>query len=304
MNMKYDAVILIYNPDGLLYKCIQRILKQTVLPDKLFLIVTESASFDSEKLKAELACRGLDSERIRTVAISPEEFNHGNTRRMAADMCESDYMLFMTQDAVPANKRLTEELLNSLQSVRSDSLYEDVRPAVAFARQLAGKNSDIIERFSRIYNYPASSAFRTPEDLKRLGIRAIFCSDTCAMYNMDIYRKLGGFERDVDFNEDELFAYKALTNGYGVFYCAEASVIHSHNYSLKQQFLRSMEIAKSQKKHSKVFKNLKTEKEGFIFLKNGASFIASNGTFFDLIYFIVYCGVRFIAFKAGSRRTD
>ena len=42
--------------------------------------------------------------------IAPEEFDHGATRDMAARKSTADLMLFMTQDAVPADTHLVEYL--------------------------------------------------------------------------------------------------------------------------------------------------------------------------------------------------
>ena len=47
-----------------------------------------------------------------------------------------------------------------------------------------------------------------------MGIKTYFCSNVCAAYKKEVFRKLGGFERQVNFNEDMLFAAKAVQAGW------------------------------------------------------------------------------------------
>lgn len=289
---KLDLAVLLYKPDELFFKALSRIYKQEIVPDNIFLIITECADYDAQSLKNDLISRKLFSERIIIHAVSKNEFNHGNTRRLAADMSEADYLLFMTQDAVPSNTQLISNMLEGFKQ------GENV--AVCYARQLAAKDAKIIEKFSRIFNYPPKSELKTKADLTTKGIKAIFCSDTCAMYDLKVYRELGGFEKNVDFNEDELYAYKAEMNDYAVYYAADAKVIHSHDFTLTEHFHRSVEIAKSQKQNQKVFAAISSESEGIKYAKAGIKYILKKGSIFDLFYFITYCGVRYLGFFKGK----
>ena len=92
-------------------------------------------------------------------------------------------VICMTQDACPDNDRLTEELVHAL---------DNDRLAVAYARQLPRKESTILERYTRQFNYPAESREKTKADLKDMGIKTYFCSDVCAAYNRKKYIENGG----------------------------------------------------------------------------------------------------------------
>ena len=131
-------------------------------------------------------------------------------------------------------------------------------------------------------------------------IKAIFCSDVCAMYDMEIFNKLEGFERNTDFNEDMLYANKALLNGYLISYCADAVIYHSHNLTFTGQFKRNMEIARSQAEHPEVFEALNSESEGLSFVKNGVKYMFDNGSVLDAAAFVTDCGFKFLGFKAGK----
>lgn len=96
------------------------------------------------------------------------------------------------------------------------------------------------------FNLPDESRKKGKADIEEMGIKTFFCSDVCAAYRVDLFHKLGGFESPVIFNEDMFFAAKAVFAGYYVKYEAEAKVIHSHNYTVRQQFHRNFDLAVSQ----------------------------------------------------------
>ena len=54
------------------------------------------------------------------------------------------------------------------------------------------------------------------------GIKTFFCSNVCAAYRREIYEELGGFVRHTIFNEDMIYAAKAVEAGYSVAYAADA----------------------------------------------------------------------------------
>ena len=229
----FDIAYLLYKPQELFFKSVDRILRQNSLPERIWLLLTKDEKWNSNSLLDELKLRSISLDRIRILEIEKDDFGHGKTRNTAAELSDSDYLILMTQDAVPADFELTNELV---RSVKRDNT------AVAYARQVPYPDADPIEKYSRNYNYPSESMIRTQKDISKLGIRAVFCSDTCAVYDMKLFKKLGGFDQTADFNEDELFAYKALMNGYWVEYNSSARVFHSHSFTLKQQYIRYIEF--------------------------------------------------------------
>ena len=58
--------------------------------------------------------------------------------------------------------------------------------------------------------------------LRRLGIKTFFCSNVCAAYRREIYEELGGFVKHTIFNEDMIYAAKAVEAGYAIAYAADA----------------------------------------------------------------------------------
>ncbi len=123
-------------------------------------------------------------------------------------------------------------------------MQADLNIAICYGRQLPRPNAAPLERFAREFNYPAESILKTRNDIKTLGLKTFFCSNSCSAIRCSIFRKLGGFKNDVIVNEDMLFAAKAILNDYSVYYSAAAKVYHSHPYSLLQTFRRYFNIGR------------------------------------------------------------
>ena len=85
--------------------------------------------------------------------------------------------------------------------------------------------------------------------------------------------QIGGFESPVIFNEDMFFAAHAVQEGYKVAYAADAEVVHSHNYSVKQQFHRNFDLAVSQTAHPEIFEQVSSEAEGMRLVKNTMGYL-------------------------------
>ena len=113
---------------------------------------------------------------------------------------------------MPADDNLIEQLTEPLRD----------QVAVSYARQLPREDCAPVECYTRDFNYPAQSRIKSAEDLKTLGIKTFFCSNVCAAYRREIYEELGGFVKHTIFNEDMIYAAKAVEAGYAIAYAADA----------------------------------------------------------------------------------
>ena len=52
---------------------------------------------------------------VRLYQIDAEDFNHGLTRNLGVSKAQGNYVILMTQDAVPRNKRWMRELVDNLE---------------------------------------------------------------------------------------------------------------------------------------------------------------------------------------------
>lgn len=121
-------------------------------------------------------------------------------------------------------------------------MQTDPSIAICYGRQLPKLDANPLERFAREFSYPVESILKTASDIKTLGIRTFFCSNSCSAIRRAIFEEIGGFVDSVNTNEDMLFAARAIRAGYGVYYCAQAQVYHSHNFSFSDVFKRYLRI--------------------------------------------------------------
>ena len=272
MGSSVDVVIPIYKAGNDFASMLEKLYKQSKRPEHIYLLQTiekkDEKLFDIKKCSKELA------DIISVHPIKKADFDHGATRAYGALMAERDYVLFMTQDDVCYNEYVIENLLR--------------------------EDADEIERMTRETNNPSESVVKTKKDEKRLGIKTYFCSDVCAMYRLDVYKKLGGFVKKTIFNEDMIMAYKEMQAGFSVAYCADAKVIHSHSYTCKQQFVRSFDLGVSQRQYHEIFDKISSEKEGAGYAKKVIMYLMKKGKFIKTIYFMMQCGFRLIGYKLGK----
>ena len=215
---KADVIIPTFKPGDKLEKLLRRLLEQSVPVGRVIIMNTEEKYWDAERFES--LFEGEDTK-LTVCHIRQSEFDHGRTRHEGILKSDADVCICMTHDCVPYDRNLVKELLEALDASE--------RVAAAYARQLPAADCGVIERYTRDFNYPAVSRLKGKEDEDELGIKTYFCSNVCAAYKREIYRKLGGFIRKTIFNEDMIFAAKAMKNGYAVYYAADARVIHSQN---------------------------------------------------------------------------
>ena len=285
-----DVVIPVYKPDKKLQMVISRLMGQTIVPSNIFLIHTRSSEDDwhTEQLLQEVQ---TEYSVVQVVSIAQEEFDHGGTRDMAMHLCKSQYVLMMTQDAMPKNGKLIETLRNA----------QGEKISVVFARQEPAKDCRIIERYTRTFNYPAESHSAMEKAAQtNNGIKSIFCSDVCAMYDRIAYEEVGGFPGKVIFNEDEIFAAKSLKAGYDIRYEAQAVVIHSHNYSGVQYFKRYFDLGVSQADFSYIFNEYHAEDEGIRLVKQTFRYLMKRESYFDIPVLFYHSGMKLIGMKLGK----
>lgn len=287
--MRIDVVIPTYRPDERLITMIKRLREQTMAPNRIVLINTEQRYIDNL-----LRGRSYDSvgKYIEIINVSAREFDHGATRNKGAAGSVADYLLFMTQDALPANDRLLETMVNA---------FSQAGVAAVYARQLPNEDASLGERFSRSFNYPAASCVKSAEDLDRLGIKTYFCSNACAMYHREVFERLGKFPKDMIFNEDMVFAHTLIDNGYSIAYAADALVYHSHNYTNREQFHRNFDLAVSQAMHPEVFEGVSSEAEGKTYVKAAWGFFKREGKPAYFIPFAIQSAYRLAGYKLGKK---
>ena len=285
---KVDIIIPTYKPDQKFLTLLERLEHQSVPVNRIIVINTEQKYFDRLFYGTSLR---KDYHNVIVKHISKREFDHGKTRNFGVQQSDADFFVMMTDDAVPADEYLVEELLKQLHG---DGV------AAAYARQLADKGSSEAEEFTRNFNYPDRSMIKTKADLPRLGIKTFFCSNVCAAYNRKIFDELGGFIKHTIFNEDMIYAARAVEAGYGIAYAAGAKVFHSHDYGCTEQFHRNFDLGVSQAQHPEVFAAYPSESEGIRLVRQTVRHLWESGAKRQIPRVILQSGFKYIGYLFGK----
>ena len=227
----------------------------------------------------------------KITSINPEEFHHSGTRNFAASMAQGEYLVFITQDALP----LYTNWLSSLLSPFSDP---DV--AGVYGRQIAYNNANIIEKFFYSYFYPDEgiSISHLPENLEDFYIDNVFLSDVNSVIRKDVWGKYK-FNEDIIMAEDKDWAIQVLRAGYKLIYEPKAVVYHSHEYNLISAFERRFDDAAAMSQICRDSSGTASFKKGVKYIINEMSYVLKNKPIW-LPYAVLYDLVKFSSLYLGK----
>ncbi len=198
------------------------------------IVVVDSSSTDGTEEIARAAG-------ARCTRIPRAEFDHGGTRRRAAESCTGSVVVFLVQDALPVGDRFLETLLRPLEEPGMAASYARVVPR-AGASLLVRRDveRDLVAGCARLRKRLRSAdewSAWTPSE------RRIFAhfSDVAAAVRADVLRALP--YRDLAFGEDLEWAKRALEAGRGIAFEPDAVVEHSHESGLARDFRRHRDDA-------------------------------------------------------------
>ena len=112
--------------------------------------------------------------------------------------------------------------------------------------------------------------------------------------------ELGGFVKHTIFNEDMLFAYKVIQAGKKIAYAADALVVHSHNYSAKEQLKRNFDLGVSQADHPEVFANVPSESEGMKLVKKTTEHLVKEHFLGQIPVLYIHSACKFLGYRLGK----
>ena len=282
-----SVIIPTLNAENEIEALIRMLKNQSVKPDEIIVVDSESDDDTLDIVKK--------FEEVKIIPIKRKDFDHGGTRDMALRKSKGDFVLFLTQDALPLDENYIAGIIKP---------FKDEKVAVVSGKQVARADATIMEKCVREFNYPDESNVRTKDDIKRLGIKTFFCSDVCSAYNKSIYLKLGGFEHPLKTNEDMFFAASAINAGFKVCYAADAKVIHSHNLTLKEQYQRNYIQGIEIEKHKELLNGVSANAEGMKMVKSVSKKLLKGGHFLSFIHFGFDCVARLNGSKKGRKEAS
>lgn len=226
-----DVSVIIPTKDGgeLLREVLKRVFEQKTKYTYEVICVDSGSTDNTIEIIKSFPCR--------LFCIQPSEFGHGKTRNYGAGKGTGEFIMFLTQDAMPADENWIENFI--------DAMKLDVRIAGGFGIHYpypacnVPDNRDLKRHFQ---NFGNENTIFQLEDYSRYnndsGYKQYLCffSDNNSCLRRSVWEKIP--YDDVNFAEDQIWARKIIEAGYKKLYCPYAAVYHSHNYPLKTYFQR------------------------------------------------------------------
>ncbi|MDD7770544.1 glycosyltransferase family 2 protein [Suipraeoptans intestinalis] len=169
--------------------------------------------------------------------ILPEEFGHGKTRNFGASKGTGTYIVFLTQDALPAGVFWLQNLIRAME--------KDQDIAGGFGKHLPYPGCNVFdvrdltlhfENFGKkdtIYFLGDRERYAREEGYRHM---LAFFSDNNACLRRSIWEVYP--YADVEFAEDQIWMRKMIEAGYKKVYCPLAAVYHSHDYDVRTFYQR------------------------------------------------------------------
>ena len=284
--MQVDVIIPVYKPTEKLNQLLQALVGQTCKVNRIFLMHTED---EYDLSWAREVCQGVS---MTETLVKRQQYDHGATRDAGIQESDAEVVVLMNQDAVPQNERLLEYLV--------EALFQEPTIAVAYARQSAAQITNEIEKYTRAFNYPKKSMVKGEADKSKLGIKTYFCSNVCAAYKKEIYQQLGGFEKKIIFNEDMVYAARAIKQGFKIAYAANAVVWHGHDWTTLQLFKRNFDLGVSQACYPEIFEEVKSENEGVRLVRETTKYFIKRGKLLAIMEMVWKNGWKYVGYKLGK----
>lgn len=160
------------------------------------------------------------------VQLQPEEYNPSRVMNHGMQLANSGFGIFLNADATPQGPNWLRPLVQALQ---------DPRTAAVFGRQVPRPDCRLV------YAHDYERCFGTRRES---GDWEHFFSMVSSGLRKDIWSRRG-FLEEMQYSEDDEYTRWCRAQGYGVVYCPESLVMHSHNYSTAQAYKRSFGEAKA-----------------------------------------------------------
>lgn len=282
--MNIAIVIPVFRPDGRLKMSIERLLRQSVMPDRILLEVLYENPIDREIPEVYM------DKRIEVRYTPKEEYDRAGSRDAILRELDSNIVIFMVQTAIPQNRYLVEKLTEP---------FKEERTAVVYGRHMTDDECSPIECCVRQFNYPPKGMTKSLEDTGKLGIRTFFNSNVCAAYRRSAYLETEGFGKRMIAGEDMLVARRLLEKGWQAVYAPEAEVIYYRNDDLHGLWKRNFDIGVAHAEHPEMIENTKPGKEGVRLVRVTSALLRQNHMEEYLGEVLTRSIVRYLAYQLG-----
>lgn len=230
---KASVIVPTLNGGAIYHELLDRLTRQKT-DFEFELVVVDSGSRDDTVERT----RALPFARV--VEIDKSQFQHGRTRNLAASHAKGDFLLFLTQDALPADNFWLYNFIHSMErfpeAMGAFGAHYAHRDATTFTRMEMRQHFAGFNAHPLLYNKHLDIARWNAPDR---GFHQLlhFYSDNNSCMRRSAWEAMPYPE--VDYGEDQLWAYDAIKRGWSKLYCPNAIVYHSHDYDYDETLERA-----------------------------------------------------------------
>lgn len=168
----------------------------------------------------------------RIEQIPPETFHHARTRNWVATLAAGEFLVFLSQDAIPACDTWLEALLNN---------FKDPQVGAVYGRQVPKADSGLERRSAFSALYGDARLVKMPMDGVGLGYKYYHFSNANSAIRKTVWDATG-FPEELKVFEDVGIAKRILDSGWRIVYEPNAAVFHSHDFPFDTLFRRYFDI--------------------------------------------------------------
>lgn len=233
IDTKVSVLLPTYNAGHDLHQVLQHIHAQQGIREIEVIVIDSGSDDGTRELAAEYGAKVHD--------IRKEEFNHGETRNLAASLASGEYLVFLSQDAIPVGQHSIYGLVSAMRT--------DAGIAAATSRQVPRSDADVFACWQlwyytnkimaiesdRVESCGRNGFFKLPslERRRMAQIDNVFSCVRRDVFEQFRYRRL-------PYAEDLDLGIRLLDAGHKIAFLSSVSVVHSHVRPSAYFFKRSM----------------------------------------------------------------
>jgi rhamnosyltransferase len=227
-NIKATVIIPTYNGEKYIDRLLKMVFKQEV-DFKFDVFVIDSTSSDGTVPIVETYLK--THKNMTFEQIPTKDFGHGKTRNYAARLAKGEFVVFLSQDAIPAKKTWLYEMLKPFEL--NEKIVGVVGKQTPRAKCVPLLKYEIRTVFKNLGSDAGTEIFYKDSFMEDpvFGDVVTFYSDVNSATRRDFLVNTIPY-RDIPYAEDQFFGKDIIENGYQKAYAPRGNVIHSNDITL------------------------------------------------------------------------
>jgi len=208
-----SIIIRTYNEEKWIGECLRNVFSQK-FNNNLECIIIDS---DSTDRTVEIA-KQFD---VKIFNLPKDAFSFGKGINYGIEKSSGEYIVILSAHAIPLNKNWLYKLIRN---------FNDKKVAGVYGRQIPLPDCNPVDARDILKCYGLEKKIQTTE---------FFFSNANAAIRRSVWKEVP-FDEKVPAAEDQLWAKEVITRGFKIIYEPEAIVMHSHNETLEQRYIRAL----------------------------------------------------------------